>query len=472
MKLWAENTVCRILGCEVPVVLAGMGGVARSELVSAVITAGGFGFLGMVREPVALIEREVERVRAAGHTRFGVNIIPAATEKALLDRQIAAIIALQVPVIELFWDVDASVVERFRDAGITVVYQIGSAEEAILAEKAGAEVIVAQGVEAGGHVRGTAPLRNLLPAVVQSVQAPVLAAGGLSHGADLIISMALGAQGVVLGTAFMATTESFAHPYHRQRLVSAKAADTVLTHAFHINWPPNAAVRVLHSPVVDRETDKSPPQAIGEEEGRPIYLFSTDSPLRSMTGDFASMALYAGTGVENIDTVVGAEERMNDFLRQAESAIPPLSRLPLVSSSSVCFSGEFSGDYMGHADEEDQNQALVEIGVMLSEMLRLSLAKMAARQRLPQPPYDLSAGSLASWLLRIREFCPDAGLSGAGKDGELPMDEHNPTELEDKSIEVQRRLRQLLPRLPENRLHQILTGLDRFLTHGRSGKLG
>lgn len=457
-KPWAENAVCKLLGCQVPVVLAGMGGVARSELVSAVTVAGGFGFLGMVREPVALIEREVERVRAAGHTKFGVNIIPAATEKALLDRQIDAIIALQVPVVELFWDIDASVVDRFRKAGITVVYQIGSVGEAIDAEQVGAQVIVAQGVEAGGHVRGTVPLRNLLPAVIPAVRVPVLAAGGLAQGADLTIAMALGAQGAVLGTALMATTESFAHAYHRQRLVAAKAADTVLTNAFHINWPQNAAVRVLQSPVISLETDKRPLQMIGEEEGRPIYLFSTDSPLRSMTGDFAAMALYAGTGVEKIDAIVGAEQRINEFLLQAEATIPSIAPVPLVASSGVCFAGEFSGDYMGHVKEDELVRALTAIGATLYEMLQLTLAT-ADLQILPQLPFAAKAAPLAGWLIRLREFCVPAATS----DFVPPQSSDIQPELLRLRIQLRRDLGALLPRMAEDRLRQTLSGLGQFL---------
>src|SRR5690606_9593435 len=119
-----HTSACDLLGCRLPLALAGMGGVARSELVAAVAAAGGFGFLGMVREPVRLIEAEIGRVRAAGHERFGVNLIPAATEATLLAAQIDCCIALAVPVVCLFWDLDPAVVRRLRDAGITVVYQV------------------------------------------------------------------------------------------------------------------------------------------------------------------------------------------------------------------------------------------------------------------------------------------------------------------------------------------------------------
>ena len=102
----------RLLRCDLPIILAGMGGVARSELVAAVTAAGGFGFLGMVRESPGLIRREVEALRRTGHTNFGVNIIPAATDRALLDLQIETIVELEVPAVGLFWDIDPSVVAR------------------------------------------------------------------------------------------------------------------------------------------------------------------------------------------------------------------------------------------------------------------------------------------------------------------------------------------------------------------------
>jgi nitronate monooxygenase len=111
-----HTPVCDILGCQYPIVLAGMGGVARSELVAAVTRAGGFGFLGMVREPPTLIENEARSVREiVGHGSFGVNLIPAATAPDLLDAQIATCIALTIPVIALFWNIPPTIVRRLKD---------------------------------------------------------------------------------------------------------------------------------------------------------------------------------------------------------------------------------------------------------------------------------------------------------------------------------------------------------------------
>ncbi|MGO9357430.1 MAG: DUF6306 domain-containing protein [Xanthobacteraceae bacterium] len=203
--------VCDLLGCAYPIVAAGMGGVARSELVAAVNAAGAFGFLGMVREPVARIGSEVEALRRRGFKRFGVNLIPAATDRELFEAQVSACIELNVPVVGLYWDVSFGLIRRLRDAGIIVACQVGTLAEARSVEHAGAHIIIAQGVEAGGHVRGECPLDELVPDIAGQTTLPVLAAGGLVDGADLVTVLALGAQGAVFGTALIATDESFAH---------------------------------------------------------------------------------------------------------------------------------------------------------------------------------------------------------------------------------------------------------------------
>jgi nitronate monooxygenase len=314
--------VCDLLGCAYPIVAAGMGGVARSELVAAASAAGAFGFLGMVREPVAQIRSEVETLRRQGFERFGVNLVPAATDRELLEARISSCIALHVPVISLFWDIPFTLIRQLRDAGIIVVCQVGTLAEARSVEHAGAHIIIAQGIEAGGLVRGESPLEELVPDIASQTTLPVLAAGGLVDGADLVAVLALGAQGAVFGTALIATEESVAHEYYKQRLVAAVSEDTVLTDAFHIDWPRGAKVRVLANSVTRGERGDPFGKAriaIGDDEGRSIYLFSTDSPLRSMTGDFEAMALYAGAGVGRINAVESAEARIHAIAAEAAS---------------------------------------------------------------------------------------------------------------------------------------------------------
>ncbi|WIY52231.1 nitronate monooxygenase [Devosia sp. YIM 151766] len=451
MKDQIRNTLETLLGCRHPIISAGMGGVARSELVAAVTNAGGFGFLGMVREPVSLIGREVEALRQGGHRRFGVNIIPGATDSDLLARQLDAIIDLEVPAVCLFWEIDRAVIRRLRDAGIVVVYQVGSVDEALMAERAGSQIIIAQGQEAGGHVRGATPLRRLLPAIVKKVDIPVLAAGGLASGADLVIARALGAAGIVLGTALIATTESFAHSFHQQRLLAATAADTLLTDIFHINWPPGAMVRVLRSAVTAGRIDNPGAGAerpIGEEEGRPIYLFSTDSPLRTMTGDFASMALYAGTGVGSITEIKPAGTVIDDILEEAEALLTlPASPDSIERASPVCYADEVSNTYMGLLEEPAAAAETTALVHLLRAGLAASLAGMG--ESAEQPPFTKNGLFYARYISILRDFI-DPGATIPDLADSAP---HALPAL------LRQHLHTLLPQLAEGRRRSILLAL-------------
>jgi nitronate monooxygenase len=359
MQTALHTPVCDLLGCTYPVLLAGMGGPSRSELVAAVTNAGGFGFLGMVRESPELITSEIANVRERTTRDFGVNLIPAATKRELLEAELAACIAAKVPVMALFWDLSADIVKRLRDEGILVACQVGDAKEAEAAQEAGAQIIIAQGVEAGGHVRGRIKLATLLPEVIASVDLPVIAAGGIVDGKGLATVLRAGAQGAWIGTAFLATTESFSHDYHKQHVVDAQPGTTVHTDAFHVNWPKGAFVRVLPNSVTRGERGdpfSGQKQAIGNEGARTIWLFSTDSPLQSMTGDFEAMALYAGEGAGKIGAVVSARERLDAIVTEAAGILNASSsgaQEQPESASPVCYAREADDTYMGYAGRDE-----------------------------------------------------------------------------------------------------------------------
>lgn len=364
-----HTPVCDLLGSNYPIALAGMGGVARSELVIAVTEAGGFGFLGMVRESPALIREEIAKVRAATPRDFGVNLIPAATKPDLLEAELEACVAARVPVMALFWDLSAHIVKRLRDHGALVVCQVGSLKEAEDAQRAGAQIIIAQGVEAGGHVRGTIPRAALLPDVVKACDVPVLASGGITTGADLANALAQGAQGAMIGTAFLATKESFSHDYHKQRVVAAKHGTTVHTQAFHVNWPRGAYVRVLPNSVTEGKHGdpfRGHREAIGKEGARTIWLFSTDSPLQSMTGDFEAMALYAGEGAGAIEAIVPAGERLRGIVAEAERLLPATKAAAggvsePEAASPICYLKESDDAYAGFASRHELLAVLNEL---------------------------------------------------------------------------------------------------------------
>lgn len=414
-----RTPLCDLLGCRLPLILAGMGGVARSELVTAVTHAGGFGFLGMVREPLACIEREVRQVRDQTSERFGVNLIPAGTEAHLLHQQIQLCITLDVPVVSLFWDVRRDVIERLLEAGITVVHQVGSVSQAIEALESGVHALIVQGVEAGGHVYGRQPLEKLLGDVLAVVDIPVAAAGGIATGETVAKLLSHGAQAAVLGTAMLATQESFAHEYHKQRVVDAGLQDTVLTEDFHINWPAHAAVRVLRNSVTRGEHGDPHTQAnqqvIGEEEGRPIYLFSTDSPLRSMTGDFEAMALYAGLGVAQITSIPTAAERIEAIMQHAQREWHRLHPAEIELSSPVCYAPGF---------ERERNAALI---ARLNELLEAERAGVRVTVQTLAQTQDPSTRSLveavhrdeAQWCTMLLHAIREMGGKSSNRTGDF-----------------------------------------------------
>ena len=326
-----STALTRRLNCRYPIISAGMGGPARSELAAAVSDAGGFGLLGMVRESPDLIAREIAEVRRRTTRPFGVNLIPFATDRKLLQEELAVCLDLHVPAMCFFWDVFPDIVAQAKKAGCLVLHQVGSLEDALLAESAGADVVILQGVEAGGHVRAHLPLNVLLSQVAGKLRIPIVASGGIADGRGLVAALALGADGVQCGTAFLASTESFAHDYHKQRIIAAKAGETVHTDLFAINWPPNSPVRVLRNSVTDEaktlwghHPDTLPRVVIGDEEGRPLYKFGTDSPLRTTTGDFEQMALYAGEGAALVSAVRPAAEIIAAIMREAERTLRAL----------------------------------------------------------------------------------------------------------------------------------------------------
>lgn len=318
-----------LLGCRHPILCAGMGGPARSELAAAVNEAGGFGMLGMVRESPELIAAEIAEVRRRTARPFAVNLIPAGTRPDLLRAELEICFAAKVPAMCFFWDVRPDLVAEAKAAGCKVLYQVGWPEDAFAGEAAGADVIIAQGVEAGGHVRGTLPLAVLLGQLAGRLKVPLVATGGIASGHDVAAALALGADGVQCGTAFLVATESFAHDYHKQRIVAAKAGDTVHTDLFAINWPPNSPVRVLKNSVVEAaggklwgyHPDELPREVIARDNGAPMHKYDTNSPLRTTTGNLEAMALYAGEGAARITAIRPAKDILEDLMRDAAATL-------------------------------------------------------------------------------------------------------------------------------------------------------
>lgn len=205
---------------EAPIVQAGMGGIARHELAAAVSEAGGLGTIAGARAPIAA---EIAAARRLTGGPIAVNLLLPFVRPG--DAEAAA----EADAIVTFWG------EPRRPAASTWIHQCGSVAEAIAASAAGADAVIAQGVEAGGHVRGTIPTLELLDRVRATVRIPVLAAGGIVDAEGVSAALDAGAVAAVAGTRFLLSEESHAHPDYQRRCV--EAGETILTELFGLGWP-------------------------------------------------------------------------------------------------------------------------------------------------------------------------------------------------------------------------------------------
>ena len=232
-----------------------------------------------------------------------------------------------VRAVSFFWGDPAPYVARVHDAGALVVHTVASAEEARRAVAAGVDVVVAQGWEAGGHVWGEVATLALVPRVVDAVApVPVLAAGGIVDGRGLAAALALGASGVWMGTRFLVSEETAAHPGYQERLVGAAETDTVHTTLFDVGWP-EAPLRALRNATYARWDDAGRPatgQRPGEGEviarneiGEDVVRYASAAPLIGATGDVEAMALYAGQGVGLTRRVQPAAEIVREVADEA-----------------------------------------------------------------------------------------------------------------------------------------------------------
>jgi len=266
-----HTPLCDLLGIVHPILNVGFASPAGPELAAAVSNAGGLGVLGGTNVPAAVMKERIARTRALTDRPFGVNLIIDPTVKRAYPHAdtIAACIVERVAVLVLFWGDPAPYVAAAHAAGTRVVVQVGSVDEARAVAAAGVDAIIAQGVEAGGHVRGTTSLSSILPAVVDAVAPlPVLASGGIADGRGLAGAIALGAQGVSMGTRFVASTECWSPQSYKERIVASRAEDTVYSRdLFDIGWP-NAPHRVLRNRTVrEWEAAGQPPPGARPGEG-------------------------------------------------------------------------------------------------------------------------------------------------------------------------------------------------------------
>jgi nitronate monooxygenase len=302
----SDRSFTDLVGCLLPIQSAALGGpISTPALAAAVSEAGG---LGMIANPssAAEVRQLVRQARALTSSAIGIGfLIPFVVAEAV---QAAAETAR---VVEFFYgEPDRELIRLARGHGAVVGWQTGSAAEARAAAEAGCDYVIAQGTEAGGHVRGTQPLDDVLAETLATVDVPVLAAGGVGTAQRFSALLSAGAAAVRVGTRLVAAEEADAHPEYVARLIDASQEDTVLTDAFRNGWP-DAPHRVLRSAVEAAEKCDGPVVAVaGAQE---IGVFSPRPATREVRGEIAAMALYAGRSVDHVTQIQPAGEIVTEL---------------------------------------------------------------------------------------------------------------------------------------------------------------
>jgi len=318
-----HTRVCDLLGIDHPVVLGGMGTATTAPLVSAVSNAGGFGTLGTSAFNTGTLDSEIAAIRERTDKPFGVNHLLFQIKEEMF----AVTLRAQPAVIAFAWArKDQNLREYFKrahDTGAKVMHMAGEVPEALRAAEAGADVLVAQGTEAGGHVGWMASL-PLLPMMVKAVAPlPVLSAGGIADGRGLAAALALGAEGVLLGTRFMATLEAPIHPNFKQAIVETDGHDTVLTEipdlASQRVWP-GAMSRAKRNKFIERWAGRE--WALRQDAGE----VGRQAAAARAAGDVDNASISYGQDAGLIDSIKSVKQVVQDIVVEAEEILR--NRLP------------------------------------------------------------------------------------------------------------------------------------------------
>ncbi|KAI3871899.1 hypothetical protein MKW92_012713 [Papaver armeniacum] len=359
-----------ILGFENGIILAPMGAdVSGPELVAAVANAGGIGLIASPVNGYEMMVKAIKDTRKMTKKPFGAGILlefnQVKTIKAIFDEKLACM--------EVYWgDFPKEMVDEAHKHGVKVIHQVGSVRAAERAIAAGVDCIIAQGVEAGGHIAGTVSLVALVPRIVDVVgdrRIPVVAAGSISDARGYVAALALGAQGICVGTRFIATHEAYANEYYKQQLLHYNEDQTDRTDLYgRFTW--RAHVRCLNTPFHQKWRNSA--DSIENDESQPIIgesiIYSEDIILRRFAGQVANpttigkladMVMLAGQGVGLVKDIVSAGEVIRRYVDGAKIIIQELNKnyVPdhAVSIQTSCDDYHFVKKVDDHQEEDEDD---------------------------------------------------------------------------------------------------------------------
>jgi nitronate monooxygenase len=314
-----KTAFTELVGCEVPLQQAGMGGTAGADLAVAVADAGALGMLGLPGVPADAVAAVIDEVASRTRGAFGINfLIP------FLDHDALEVAVAGVRVVEFFYGTpDPVLVKRVHDGGALASWQVGSVDEARAASDAGCDFVIVQGTEAGGHVRGEIGLLPLLDLVLDATRLPVLAAGGIGSARSVAAVLAAGAAGVRVGTRFLGAREADVHPAYLAALVAAEGQDTVITTTFSTFWPdaPHRVLRDCVDAALESTADPVGEMQLPDGSRVAVPRRSPPAPGHGSRGDVQAMAQYAGQSVGRLRREQSAAEIVHELNEGAEQQL-------------------------------------------------------------------------------------------------------------------------------------------------------
>jgi len=304
-----RTSLCDMLGIEHPIFQGGMAWAANAELAAAVSNAGGLGIVGAGDQPPEVVRRDLRRAQALTDRPFGANV-PLFT--AGVEDRLQVFIDEGVSVVTVGGGNAGPYLGPLQRAGIRVIPVVASVALARRMARQGVDALIAEGMESGGHI-GDVTTMALVPQVVDAVDIPVIAAGGIADGRGMAAALALGAAGIQMGTRFICTTECQAHENYKQKIVKAHDRATIVTGG-SFGHP----VRSIRGPFVRRLEDLER-QGISEQE----FIAFGAGTLRAaiIDGDVSRGSVMAGQSAGLVDAVIPVNELLERIIREAEAAI-------------------------------------------------------------------------------------------------------------------------------------------------------
>ena len=305
-----KSVLCEILGIQKPIFQGGMAWIADARLAAAVSEAGGLGIISSINGGAEAVRAEIRKARELTRKPFGVNIMLAAPDAA----DVADVVVEEgVGVVTTGAGSPAPYMEKWKSAGIKVIPVIASVAYALKMQELGATAVIAEGAESGGHI-GDLHTLALVPQVVDAVDIPVLAAGGIFDGRAAAAAFMLGACGVQVGTRFLVARECKVHPTYKERLIKASDLGTMVT-----GKSLGDAVRALKTPFTKKFAQMEANPAIQADE---LRSFGTGSVRKAVfDGDLAGGSFLAGEVAGLIRKEESAEEIVNNIIGGAEKLL-------------------------------------------------------------------------------------------------------------------------------------------------------